>query len=62
MVTNEKVASTQRRRWETGDLRWSDRARCRYYSRLAPRRPVCLDLALDLLVLPLSYVTLNVGL
>ncbi len=63
MVTNEKVASTQRRRWEDGRFAMI-RSRTLPLLRTALRRAdrVCLDLALDLLVLPLSYVTLNVGL
>jgi cellulose synthase/poly-beta-1,6-N-acetylglucosamine synthase-like glycosyltransferase len=63
MVTNEKVASTQRRRWEDGRFAMI-RSRTLPLLRRALRRAdrVSLDLALDLLVLPLSYVTLNVGL
>jgi cellulose synthase/poly-beta-1,6-N-acetylglucosamine synthase-like glycosyltransferase len=63
MVTNEKVASTQRRRWEDGRFAMI-RMRTLPLLRRALRRAdrVSLDLALDLLVLPLSYVTLNVGL
>jgi cellulose synthase/poly-beta-1,6-N-acetylglucosamine synthase-like glycosyltransferase len=63
MVTNEKVASTQRRRWEDGRFAMI-RLRTLPLLHRALRRAdrVCLDLALDLLVLPLSYVTLNVGL
>ena len=63
MVTNEKVASTQRRRWEDGRFAMT-RSRTLPLLYMALRRadPVCLDLALDLLVLPLSYVALNVGL
>jgi cellulose synthase/poly-beta-1,6-N-acetylglucosamine synthase-like glycosyltransferase len=63
MVTNEKVASTQRRRWEDGRFALT-RSRTLPLLLMAMRRGdrVCLDLALDLLVLPLSYVTLNVAL
>lgn len=63
MVSTEAAARTQRRRWEGG--RWQLlRA---YGGRLlveAFARPsrVCLDLALDLLLLPLSYVALNITL
>jgi cellulose synthase/poly-beta-1,6-N-acetylglucosamine synthase-like glycosyltransferase len=63
MVTNEKVASTQRRRWEDGRFAMV-RSRTLPLLLMAKRRGdwVCLDLALDLMVLPLSYVTLNVAL
>jgi len=61
MVSSERIARQQRQRWEGGRFSLIG-------SRLAPllsaairdRSLVCLDLALDLLVLPLSYVTLNV--
>ena len=60
MVTDEKVAGTQRRRWEDGRFQLI-RSRTIPLLRAAIRRadPVCLDLALDLMVLPLSYVALN---
>lgn len=61
MVSGEKDSRKQRQRWEQGRfslirtktlplLRQAIAGRCR----------VCLDLALDLMVLPLSYVVLNV--
>jgi cellulose synthase/poly-beta-1,6-N-acetylglucosamine synthase-like glycosyltransferase len=61
MVSGAAVAATQRRRWERGRF-------ALIRSRSAPlltaawrrRSALCLDLAFDLLVLPLSYVTLNV--
>jgi cellulose synthase/poly-beta-1,6-N-acetylglucosamine synthase-like glycosyltransferase len=61
MVTDEKTASTQRRRWEDGRFNLV-RTRTLPVLLAALRRadPVCLDLGFDLLVLPLSYVTLNV--
>jgi 1,2-diacylglycerol 3-beta-glucosyltransferase len=61
MVTDEKVAGTQRRRWEDGRFHLI-RSRTIPLLLAAIRRadPVCLDLALDLMVLPLSYVALNV--
>jgi hypothetical protein len=61
MVTDEKVAGTQRRRWEGGRFQLI-RSRTIPLLLAAFRRadPVCLDLALDLMVLPLSYVALNV--
>jgi 1,2-diacylglycerol 3-beta-glucosyltransferase len=61
MVTDERVAGTQRRRWEDGRFQLI-RSRTVPLLLTAVRRmdPVCLDLALDLMVLPLSYVVLNV--
>jgi cellulose synthase/poly-beta-1,6-N-acetylglucosamine synthase-like glycosyltransferase len=61
MVSGEQAARTQRQRWEGG--RWQlIRSRVLPLLRIALRRRsgVCLDLAVDLLVLPLSYVALNV--
>ena len=62
MVSGEQAASTQRQRWEAGRLQL-------IRSKILPllratirgRGAVCLDLALDLFVLPLSYVALNVA-
>jgi cellulose synthase/poly-beta-1,6-N-acetylglucosamine synthase-like glycosyltransferase len=63
MVSNEQVASKQRQRWENGRFQL---IRSRTWPLIktagAKRSSVCLDLALDLLVLPLSYVALNVAL
>jgi cellulose synthase/poly-beta-1,6-N-acetylglucosamine synthase-like glycosyltransferase len=61
MAASERVARSQRQRWESG--RWA-----LVRSQVAPlirrawqtRRLLCLDLALDLLVPPLSYVALNI--
>ena len=54
MVSGERAARTQRQRWEGGRL---ELIRTRALPLL---RAVCLDLALDLLIPPLSYVALNV--
>jgi cellulose synthase/poly-beta-1,6-N-acetylglucosamine synthase-like glycosyltransferase len=61
MVSGEQIARKQRQRWEHGRFQLIRaktlpllEAACRQ------RSAVCFDLALDLLVLPLSYVTLNV--
>lgn len=63
MVTSERDARKQRERWERGRFQlirsktWPlliHSIRC--------RSGLCLDLALDLMVLPLSYVVLNVAL
>ncbi len=62
MVMGEQAAGTQRQRWEDG--RWQlIRSRTLPLLQAAMGRGgrVCLDLALDLLVLPLSYVALNVA-
>ncbi len=62
MVTTESAARSQRQRWESGRLRL-------IYSKVpvllrraaVGRSLVCLDLALDLLILPLSYIVLSVA-
>jgi cellulose synthase/poly-beta-1,6-N-acetylglucosamine synthase-like glycosyltransferase len=61
MVSSSKTAGSQRRRWEQGRFQLI-RERTLPLLRLAlsRRSPVCLDLALDLLVLPLSYLGLNI--
>jgi cellulose synthase/poly-beta-1,6-N-acetylglucosamine synthase-like glycosyltransferase len=62
MVTGAKAAGTQRERWERGRFQLV-RSRTAPLLRAAWRRrdPVCLDLALDLLLPPLSYVALMVA-
>ena len=61
MVSGEQIARKQRQRWEHGRFELV-RAKSAMLLRAAVlmRSAVCLDLAFDLLVLPLSYVTLNV--
>jgi cellulose synthase/poly-beta-1,6-N-acetylglucosamine synthase-like glycosyltransferase len=61
MVADAASAGSQRRRWERG--RWQLlRTKTVPLLRAALRRqsPVCFDLAVDLLVLPLSYIVVNV--
>jgi len=62
MASGEMIAQRQRQRWEYGRF---DLVRAQTWpllrAALRQRSPVCLDLALDLLVLPLSYVALNVA-
>ena len=61
MVSDEKVARHQRQRWEDGRfalIRHQTLPLLREAWR--QRSLICLDLAADLLVLPLSYVTLNI--
>jgi cellulose synthase/poly-beta-1,6-N-acetylglucosamine synthase-like glycosyltransferase len=62
MVSRERDARKQRQRWERGRFQLI-RSRTVPLLCEAWRQPslVCLDLALDLLVLPLSYVVLNVA-
>jgi cellulose synthase/poly-beta-1,6-N-acetylglucosamine synthase-like glycosyltransferase len=62
MVSGEPAARTQRRRWEGGRLQLI-RAKVVPLLRAAkdPGGGICLDLALDLLVPPLSYVAVNVA-
>jgi 1,2-diacylglycerol 3-beta-glucosyltransferase len=61
MVTDDRIAGTQRRRWEDGRFQLI-RSQTIPLLIAALRRAdaVCFDLALDLMVLPLSYVALNV--
>jgi cellulose synthase/poly-beta-1,6-N-acetylglucosamine synthase-like glycosyltransferase len=61
MVSGEQIARKQRQRWEHGRFELV-RAKSSILLRTAFQRrsAVCLDLALDLLVLPLSYVALNI--
>jgi len=61
MVSSASRAGSQRRRWEQGRFQLI-RERTLPLLGLALARPsrICLDLALDLLVLPLSYLVLNV--
>jgi cellulose synthase/poly-beta-1,6-N-acetylglucosamine synthase-like glycosyltransferase len=63
MVSGEQVASKQRQRWESGRFQLI-RSKTWVLVRAAFMQPsrLCLDLALDLLVLPLSYVVLNIAL
>jgi 1,2-diacylglycerol 3-beta-glucosyltransferase len=63
MVSDARSAGTQRQRWEHGRFELI-RARTGSLLRAAARQRSlpCFDLALDLLILPLAYVALNVGL
>ena len=62
MVSGEEIARQQRQRWEDGRFQLI-RSKTMPLLRAAIRRrsKICLDLALDLLVLPLSYVALNIA-
>jgi 1,2-diacylglycerol 3-beta-glucosyltransferase len=61
MVSGGEIARKQRQRWEIGRFALI-RSATLPLLRAAIRQPsaICLDLALDLMVLPLSYVALNV--
>jgi len=62
MTANPQAARTQRRRWEVGRFRLiRSRTLPLLRTALQRRSVVCLDLAFDLLLLPLSYVALGVG-
>ena len=61
MVTSSSIASKQRQRWEAGRIALIRHFAFRTLSMAIRQRSlVLLDLALDLLVLPLSYVLVNV--
>jgi cellulose synthase/poly-beta-1,6-N-acetylglucosamine synthase-like glycosyltransferase len=62
MVADARTARKQRQRWEHGRFHLiRTRTLPLLRAALGRRSAVCLDLALDLIVLPLSYVALNVG-
>jgi cellulose synthase/poly-beta-1,6-N-acetylglucosamine synthase-like glycosyltransferase len=62
MVTGEKAARSQRERWEGGRFRLlGSNIMPLVAAAITLRSRVCADLALDLLVLPLSYVALTVA-
>jgi cellulose synthase/poly-beta-1,6-N-acetylglucosamine synthase-like glycosyltransferase len=61
MVSSEAIAGKQRQRWEDGRFQLiRSKTPLLLSAAFARRSALCLDLALDLLVLPLSYVALNV--
>jgi len=61
MVSAEPVARKQRQRWEHGRFQLvRDKTLPLLKAALQRRNAVCLDLALDLMVLPISYVAFNV--
>ena len=62
MTASPQAARTQRQRWEVGRFRLiRSRTLPLLRTALQRRSVVCLDLAFDLLLLPLSYVALGVG-
>lgn len=62
MVSGEQAARSQRQRWEGGRLQLiRSKIPSLLRAAMAPQGGVCLDLAFDLLVPPLSYVAVNVA-
>lgn len=62
MVSTERDARKQRQRWERGRFQLIRSRTLLLLGRAIRRRSrVCLDLACDLMVLPLSYIVLGVG-
>jgi len=62
MAETGEIAGTQRQRWEDGRFQLvRTKTLPLLFSAVRNRSAVCLDLAIDLMVLPLSYVTLNVA-
>ena len=63
MVLGEQASRSQRRRWEEGRFQLiRSKTLPLLRAALGGGNWICLDLALDLLVLPLSYVALNIAL
>jgi cellulose synthase/poly-beta-1,6-N-acetylglucosamine synthase-like glycosyltransferase len=61
MVNDAASATTQRRRWEQGRLQLiANGTRALLRAARRQRSWLCVDLAMDLLVLPLAYVAINV--
>jgi len=60
MVASEKASRSQRQRWESGRLQLlRARGLLLLWQGLRRLSPMCIDLALDLLVLPLSLIVVN---
>jgi cellulose synthase/poly-beta-1,6-N-acetylglucosamine synthase-like glycosyltransferase len=61
MVTGEQIASKQRSRWEAGRFQLiRSKTLPLLATAIKKRSLICLDLAFDLMVLPLTYVVLNI--
>jgi 1,2-diacylglycerol 3-beta-glucosyltransferase len=61
MVTNSRSAASQRQRWEQGRFKLiRQHALALFRAAAGQSSRVCLDLGFDLLVLPLSYIALNI--
>ncbi len=60
MVTSESAARSQRQRWEGGRLKLvRSKVPALLRRAILGRSAICLDLALDLLIVPLSYIVLS---
>jgi 1,2-diacylglycerol 3-beta-glucosyltransferase len=61
MVSGQQIAGKQRQRWESGRFQLIRSKTGKLLRASVQQRSwICLDLAVDLLVLPLSYIVLNV--
>lgn len=61
MVSGEQIARKQRQRWESGRFSMvREKTGTLLAAAVRRRSRICLDLGLDLLVLPLSYIALHV--
>ena len=61
MVSDEKIASKQRQRWEAGRFQLiRSMTAPLLLAAFAKPSAICFDLALDLLVLPLSYIVVSI--
>lgn len=61
MVTSSRSAASQRQRWEQGRFKLiREHAAPLFKAAVTGPSRVCLDLGIDLLVLPLSYIALNI--
>jgi cellulose synthase/poly-beta-1,6-N-acetylglucosamine synthase-like glycosyltransferase len=61
MVSDEKIASKQRQRWEAGRFQLiRTMTGPLLLAAFAKRSAICFDLAMDLLVLPLSYIVVSI--
>ena len=61
MVSDEKIATKQRQRWEAGRFQLiRSMTGPLLRAAIVQRSAICLDLALDLLVLPLSYIVISI--
>jgi 1,2-diacylglycerol 3-beta-glucosyltransferase len=61
MVSDEKIAGKQRQRWEAGRFQLVRSMTVPLLlAAFAKRSAVCFDLAMDLLILPLSYIVMSI--
>jgi cellulose synthase/poly-beta-1,6-N-acetylglucosamine synthase-like glycosyltransferase len=61
MVSDEKIATKQRQRWEAGRFQLIRSMTAPLLrAAFAKRSAICFDLAMDLLVLPLSYIVVSI--